>query len=218
MARCVATQVAAWQSSEPAELEKIAVEPITDWFGDWNANVESALSSTVDAAAAQGTVAQLVAYDIPERDCGGYSSGSAPSSSASQHLSAADDRPRRTAARLPLKLENPNGRQNSPMPFDPQPFLQGRCLTVRPLRASDFDALYEVARDPLVWAQHPERNRHRREVFERFFTEALESGGALAVIADSDDVIGSSRFTDMTSDAASSRSAGRFSRGRTGAA
>jgi RimJ/RimL family protein N-acetyltransferase len=80
------------------------------------------------------------------------------------------------------------------MPFDPQPVLRGRRLTVRPLRADDFDALYEIARDPLVWTQHPARDRHRREVFDRFFAEALESGGALIVISDDDGVIGSSRF------------------------
>ncbi len=34
------------------------------------------------------------------------------------------------------------------MPFDPQPVLRGRALIARPLRADDFDALYEVARDP----------------------------------------------------------------------
>ena len=80
-----ATQVAAWQSSEPAnsaELEKIAVEPVAQWFGDWDANVESAVSSTVQAAAAKEAVAQLVAYNIPDRDCGGYSSGGATSASA----------------------------------------------------------------------------------------------------------------------------------------
>jgi N-acetyltransferase len=80
------------------------------------------------------------------------------------------------------------------MPFDPQPVLRGRGLSVRPLQGDDFDALYEVARDPLVWAQHPERDRHDGEVFKRFFAEALESGGALAVIADDAGVIGSSRF------------------------
>lgn len=87
-----------------------------------------------------------------------------------------------------------DGRQNFRMPLDPQPVLCGRGLRVRPLRAGGFDALYEVARDPLVWAQHPDRDRRRQEVFEGFFAEALESGGALAVIADGDGMIGSSRF------------------------
>ncbi|MFC6023292.1 GNAT family N-acetyltransferase [Plantactinospora solaniradicis] len=80
------------------------------------------------------------------------------------------------------------------MPFDPQPVLLGDSVGARPLRAADFDALYEVARDPLIWAQHPVRDRYRRDVFTEFFAESLASGGALAVVSDDGDVIGSSRF------------------------
>ncbi|MBE1489002.1 GNAT family N-acetyltransferase [Plantactinospora soyae] len=80
------------------------------------------------------------------------------------------------------------------MPFDAQPVLLGESLGVRPLRATDFDNLYEVARDPLIWAQHPVRDRHRRDVFTRFFVESLASGGALTVVSAEGDVIGSSRF------------------------
>lgn len=78
--------------------------------------------------------------------------------------------------------------------FDLQPVLRGELVTVRPLRSADFAALYEVARDPLVWAQHPVRDRHRVEVFSRFFAESLASGGALAVTSAAGDLIGSSRF------------------------
>lgn len=79
--------------------------------------------------------------------------------------------------------------------FDLQPTLKGELLTLRPLRAEDFHDLYAVAADPLIWEQHPHRDRHREEVFRQFFREALESGGALIVIdSDDDQVIGSSRF------------------------
>lgn len=80
------------------------------------------------------------------------------------------------------------------MAFDPQPLLRGDRLTVRPLRAEDFDALYAVARDRVIWEQHPESDRHRLEVFRRFFEDALDSGGALTVIAHDGEVIGCSRF------------------------
>ena len=81
------------------------------------------------------------------------------------------------------------------MPFDLQPTLKGELLTLRPLRPEDFHDLYAVAADPLIWEQHPHRDRHREEVFRQFFHEALESGGALIVIdSDDDQVIGSSRF------------------------
>ena len=81
------------------------------------------------------------------------------------------------------------------MPFDLQPTLKGELLTLRPLRPEDFHDLYAVAADPLIWEQHPNRDRHREEVFRQFFHEALESRGALIVIdCDDDQVIGSSRY------------------------
>jgi len=81
------------------------------------------------------------------------------------------------------------------VPFDLQPILKGELLELRPLRAADFHGLYAVAADPLIWEQHPCRNRHQEDVFKVFFREALESGGAL-IATDSKDgrIIGSSRF------------------------
>jgi len=84
---------------------------------------------------------------------------------------------------------------NVRMSFDPQPILKGEFLELRPLRQEDFHALYTVASDPLIWEQHPVKDRWREEVFRKFFRESLESGGAL-IATDSRDgrVIGSSRF------------------------
>jgi len=81
------------------------------------------------------------------------------------------------------------------MPFDLQPTLKGDLLELRPLRAADYDALYAVASDPLIWEQHPERDRYKEDVFKEFFRVAMESGGAL-IATDTKDgrVIGSSRF------------------------
>jgi len=81
------------------------------------------------------------------------------------------------------------------MCFDLQPTLKGELLQLRPLRAQDFDELYAVAADPLIWEQHPSRDRYKREVFNVFFRDALESGGALTAIDSANGkVIGSSRF------------------------
>lgn len=81
------------------------------------------------------------------------------------------------------------------MPFELQPILKGELLELRPLRAEDFPALYAVASDPLIWEQHPMRERYKEEVFKEFFREAMESGGALvAVDSRSGRIIGSSRF------------------------
>lgn len=81
------------------------------------------------------------------------------------------------------------------MAFDLQPVLRGELLELRPLGAGDFDDLYAVASDPLVWEQHPNSDRYREDVFREFFREALESGGALVAFDLRDGrVVGSSRF------------------------
>lgn len=81
------------------------------------------------------------------------------------------------------------------MPFDLQPLLKGDLLELRPLARGDFHDLYGVASDPLIWEQHPEKDRYREEIFKRFFSGALESGGALIALDSRDGkIIGSSRF------------------------
>jgi RimJ/RimL family protein N-acetyltransferase len=81
------------------------------------------------------------------------------------------------------------------MSFELQPILTGELLEVRPLRADDYDDLYAVASDPLIWEQHPNSDRYKGDVFRKFFDEALQSGGALAVFdRRTDRLIGSSRF------------------------
>jgi len=81
------------------------------------------------------------------------------------------------------------------MPFDLQPILTSELLELRPLRADDFEQLYAVASDPLIWEQHPNSDRYQLDVFRKFFDEALQSGGALiALDRKSDQTIGSSRF------------------------
>ena len=81
------------------------------------------------------------------------------------------------------------------MSFDRQPRLVGEILELRPLRASDFDALFRVAADPLIWEQHPEPNRYQEATFRAFFEEALASGGALVALDRANgQIIGSSRY------------------------
>jgi RimJ/RimL family protein N-acetyltransferase len=78
---------------------------------------------------------------------------------------------------------------------DLQPSLKGELLELRPLRPEDFDRLYAAASDPLIWEQHPTKDRYKEEVFRTFFREALESGGAMIAIDSKDGrIIGSSRF------------------------
>jgi len=97
------------------------------------------------------------------------------------------------------------------MPFDLQPVLNGKLLELRPLRPEDFDDLYAVASDPLIWEQHPVKGRYKIEVFKGFFREALESGGTLiAIDCKNGQVIGSSRFYGYDKKKARSKSVGHF--------
>ena len=81
------------------------------------------------------------------------------------------------------------------MRFDAQPHLIGTLITLRPLQQADFEELFSVACDPLIWEQHPDRDRYKPVVFARFFSEAIESRGALTIFdAACDSIIGSSRY------------------------
>lgn len=79
--------------------------------------------------------------------------------------------------------------------MDRQPVLEGERLLLRPLQEDDWDALYAVASDPLIWEIHPQPNRWQEPVFRRFFDDALERSGALVVIdRTSGAVAGSSQY------------------------
>ena len=79
--------------------------------------------------------------------------------------------------------------------FDLQPTLKSRLLQLRPLRREDYHDLYGVASDPLIWRQHPAKDRCEEGVFKGFFQKALDSGGALVAIdCKNGQMIGSSRF------------------------
>ena len=87
------------------------------------------------------------------------------------------------------------------MSFELQPTLEGESLRLRPLRLDDYEALFAVASDPLIWEQHPAPDRYQAEVFRGFFQEAVDSGGAFVVIDKKDgSVIGSSRYLGYDED------------------
>ena len=66
-----------------------------------------------------------------------------------------------------------------------------------PLEEMHMEQLYEAASDPLIWEQHPENNRWKREVFDRYFRSAMESCGAFLILdAQTGEVAGSSRYYD----------------------
>jgi endoglucanase len=71
-------QADAWLATRPgdaAEMEKIARNSQAQWMDGKIADVFTAVNNAVTTAAAVGTAPVLVAYNIPQRDCGGLSAG-----------------------------------------------------------------------------------------------------------------------------------------------
>lgn len=75
-----AKNAAALAASDPAgavAASTIARYPVATWLGEWTTGttLTKTITSATAGAAATGTTAVFVTYAIPERDCGGYSSG-----------------------------------------------------------------------------------------------------------------------------------------------
>jgi RimJ/RimL family protein N-acetyltransferase len=84
---------------------------------------------------------------------------------------------------------------------DLQPTLVGDKLLLRPLTENDWDAMYAVASDPLVWEVHPAWDRYKEPVFREYFAGAMASRGALAVIDRATNrIIGGSRYGNYAPD------------------
>ncbi|MBC7688636.1 MAG: GNAT family N-acetyltransferase [Aquabacterium sp.] len=84
------------------------------------------------------------------------------------------------------------------MQYNPQPTIQNEFVKIQPLTKDDFETLFAVASDPLIWEQHPNKNRYQRAEFENYFMGAIESGGAFLISDRSTgQVIGSTRFYDL---------------------
>lgn len=84
---------------------------------------------------------------------------------------------------------------------DRQPTLTGARVTLRPSVAADWDALFAVASDPLVWEVHPAHDRWQEDVFRAYFDGGIASGGALTIIDRATGaVIGSSRYDNWRPD------------------
>lgn len=79
-----------------------------------------------------------------------------------------------------------------------QPILENEFVQLLPLQSEDFEELFEIASDPLVWEQHPNKDRYKKEVFLNFFEGAMQSKGAFKILDKSTQkCIGCTRFYDF---------------------
>jgi RimJ/RimL family protein N-acetyltransferase len=80
-----------------------------------------------------------------------------------------------------------------------QPILANELVQIIPLKESDFEDLFHIASDKLLWEQHPEKNRYKKEVFLIFFNEAIASQSAFKIIdIKTNTTIGTSRYYDYS--------------------
>jgi endoglucanase len=63
-------------------IEKIAAQPTGQWVGEWSGDPETTVHNFGKATNANGMVPLLVAYNVPNRDCGQYSAGGSKSAEA----------------------------------------------------------------------------------------------------------------------------------------
>ncbi|MGY1683695.1 glycoside hydrolase family 6 protein [Geodermatophilus sp. SYSU D01176] len=67
-------------AEDAAALAELAAVPTATWLGAWSGDVTAAVRQEVAAAQAAGAVPVFVTYNVPDRDCGGYSAGGVGSS------------------------------------------------------------------------------------------------------------------------------------------
>jgi N-acetyltransferase len=78
-----------------------------------------------------------------------------------------------------------------------QPVLENEVLRMQPLQPDDLEALYLVGSDPLIWEQHPNKNRWQKPDFENYFKGAVESGSAFLISnSRTGETIGCTRYYD----------------------
>jgi endoglucanase len=60
---------------DAALLDRLASQPTAHWIGGWARDLRGEVSRVASFASSTGAVPVLVAYNIPNRDCGGHSAG-----------------------------------------------------------------------------------------------------------------------------------------------
>jgi len=70
---------------------------------------------------------------------------------------------------------------------------------IKKLEISDFDLLYNIGKNPLIWQQHPENDRWKEEKFKIYFDKGIKNEFGIYGVFDKrkDVIIGSSRFYDF---------------------
>ena len=74
-----------WRVTRPADalqMDKVAAQPTARWIGNWNTNVQADVDAATTTITNAGAMPIFVAYNIPQRDCGGLSGGNSVTADA----------------------------------------------------------------------------------------------------------------------------------------
>lgn len=82
--------------------------------------------------------------------------------------------------------------------FNLQPeILEDEITKLIPLQENHFEELYKIASDPLIWEQHPMKERYKREVFQSFFETAINAKSSFLILdKQTNEIMGTTRFYD----------------------
>jgi len=84
--------------------------------------------------------------------------------------------------------------------FNLQPELENELIRITPLTESDFERLFKAGSDPMIWEQHPDKNRYQREIFQLFFDAHVKSKSAFLIFEkNTNEPIGCTRYHNYES-------------------
>lgn len=72
--------------------------------------------------------------------------------------------------------------------------LENDIVCLKPLKEADYDLLYKVASDSVLWEHHPISNGFTTDGYDKFFKEALTIGSLIIIDRKSKKVIGCTRM------------------------
>ena len=74
--------------------------------------------------------------------------------------------------------------------------FEDNSIALIQIKEENFEELYSVASDPVIWEQHPENDRWTKEKFFIFFKNGMQNKLGFFLIFDKDQnqIIGSTRF------------------------
>jgi endoglucanase len=75
----------AWRAARPADaalMDRVAAGASAQWIGNWNTNVQADVDAAASRISGTGALPVFVAYNIPQRDCGGLSGNSTTTADA----------------------------------------------------------------------------------------------------------------------------------------